>query len=105
LPSPIQTRLLFIEPTLFSYRTHGLTDICTITKETFYDLMRIQPNLVLPIAASKLDDTVHFLLKKKQQHVVMVRRMSPLVRQIDFALEWMLVEAGKALYRYEKMTN
>lgn len=32
----------------------------------------------------------------------MVRRMSPLVRQIDFALEWMLVEAGKALYRYEK---
>ena len=31
----------------------------------------------------------------------MVQRMSPLVRQIDFALEWMLVEAGKALYRYE----
>lgn len=31
----------------------------------------------------------------------MVRRMSPLVRQIDFGLEWMLVEAGKALYRYE----
>jgi len=32
----------------------------------------------------------------------MVQRMSPLVRQIDFALEWVLVEAGKALYRYEK---
>jgi len=32
----------------------------------------------------------------------MVQRMSPLVRQIDFALEWMLVEAGKALYRYDK---
>ena len=30
---------------------------------------------------------------------VAVQRMSPLVRQIDFALEWMLVEAGKALYR------
>ncbi|CAF1377531.1 unnamed protein product [Rotaria sordida] len=71
------------EPTLFSYRTHGLTDICTITKENFYDLMRIQPNLVLPIAA------------------MMVQRMSPLVRQIDFALEWMLVEAGKALYRQD----
>lgn len=50
--STIQKQLLSIEPTLFSYRTHGLTDICTITKETFYDLMRIQPNLVLPIAAS-----------------------------------------------------
>ncbi|CAF4757045.1 unnamed protein product, partial [Rotaria sp. Silwood2] len=35
------------EPTLFSYRTHGLTDIFTITKENFYDLMRIQPNLVI----------------------------------------------------------
>ncbi|CAF3432687.1 unnamed protein product [Rotaria socialis] len=71
------------EPTLFSYRTHGLTDICTITKENFYELMRVQPNLVLPIAA------------------MMVQRMSPLVRQIDFALEWMLVEAGKALYRQD----
>ena len=44
---------LTIEPTLFTYRTHGLTDICTITKENFYDLMRIQPNLVLSIAASE----------------------------------------------------
>ena len=33
-------------------------------------------------------------------NLVTVKRMSPLVRQIDFALEWMLVEAGKALYRY-----
>jgi hypothetical protein len=46
-----QAYFFFLEPTLFSYRTHGLTDICTITKERFYDLMRIQPNLVLPIAA------------------------------------------------------
>lgn len=44
---------LFVEPTLFSYRTRGVTDICTITKEIFYDLMRIQPNLVLSIAAGK----------------------------------------------------
>jgi hypothetical protein len=43
--------LLFLEPTLFSYRTRGLTDICTITKEKFYDLMRIQPNIVLAVAA------------------------------------------------------
>ncbi|CAF1139259.1 unnamed protein product, partial [Didymodactylos carnosus] len=71
------------EPTLFTYRTRGVTDVCTITKENFYDLMRIQPNLVLPLAA------------------MVVKRMSPLVRQIDFALEWMLVEAGKALYRQD----
>ncbi|CAF1025988.1 unnamed protein product, partial [Didymodactylos carnosus] len=71
------------EPTLFTYRTRGPSDICAITKENFYDLMRMQPNLVLPVAA------------------MMVKRMSPLVRQIDFALEWMLVEAGKSLYRQD----
>jgi len=28
------------------------------------------------------------------------RRMSSFVRQIDFALDWMAVEAGRAVYRY-----
>ena len=29
-----------------------------------------------------------------------VQRLSPIVRQIDFALDWTELEAGKALYRY-----
>lgn len=29
-----------------------------------------------------------------------VKRMSSFVRQIDFALDWMAVEAGRAVYRY-----
>ncbi len=28
-----------------------------------------------------------------------VKRMSPFVRQIDFALDWTQVEAGRAVYR------
>ena len=28
-----------------------------------------------------------------------VQRLSPLVRQIDFALDWTELEAGRALYR------
>lgn len=28
-----------------------------------------------------------------------VRRVSPFVRQIDFALDWMALEAGRAVYR------
>lgn len=28
-----------------------------------------------------------------------IRRMSPFVRQIDFALDWQMTEAGKALFR------
>lgn len=44
--------------------------------------MRAEPSVVLNVA-----------------HTV-VRRMSPFVRQIDFALDWMAVEAGRAVYRY-----
>ena len=29
-----------------------------------------------------------------------VKRVSSFVRQIDFALDWMAVEAGRAVYRY-----
>lgn len=44
--------------------------------------MREEPKVVLNVA-----------------HTV-VRRMSSFVRQIDFALDWMAVEAGRAVYRY-----
>ena len=43
--------------------------------------MREQPSVVLSAA-----------------HTVAVR-MSPFVRQMDFAIDWMAVEAGRALYR------
>lgn len=45
-------------------------------------IMREEPKVVLNVA-----------------HTV-VRRMSSFVRQIDFALDWMAVEAGRAVYRY-----
>ena len=44
--------------------------------------MREEPRVVLNVA-----------------HTVM-KRVSPFVRQIDFALDWMAVEAGRAVYRY-----
>lgn len=44
--------------------------------------MRKQPTMVLGVA-----------------HTV-VKRMSSFVRQIDFALDWMEVEAGRAVYRW-----
>lgn len=46
-------------------------------------IMREQPSVVLGVA--------HTVLK----------RMSPFVRQIDFALDWMEVEAGRAVYRWD----
>lgn len=45
-------------------------------------------------------------IMKEQPKVVLnvghtvVQRMSGFVRQIDFALDWMLIEAGRALYRF-----
>lgn len=45
-------------------------------------IMRKQPTVVLGVA-----------------HTV-VKRMSSFVRQIDFALDWMEVEAGRAVYRW-----
>lgn len=53
----------------------GLICLCT-------RIMRAEPTVVLNVAHS------------------VVRRMSPFVRQIDFALDWMAVEAGRAVYRY-----
>lgn len=44
--------------------------------------MRAEPSVVLNVAHT------------------MVRRVSSFVRQIDFALDWMAVEAGRAVYRY-----
>jgi lysophospholipid hydrolase len=44
--------------------------------------MRERPKIVLHVA-----------------HTV-VRRLSPFVRQVDFALDWVFPESGRALYRY-----
>jgi len=47
----------------------------------FYELMKQKPHIVLRAA--------HLLVK----------RLSPFVRQIDFALDWVQVESGRAVYR------
>lgn len=55
---------------------------CSADIRLFLRIMRVEPKVVLNVA-----------------HTV-VRRMSSFVRQIDFALDWMAVEAGRAVYRY-----
>ena len=58
-----------------------------MTKVDFYSLMADYPKVVLNLA-----------------HTV-VSRLSPFVRQIDFALDWVLVEAGKPLYTQNDMAD
>lgn len=51
------------------------------------------------------DFRLHDRIMRKRPDVVLgvahtvVKRMSSFVRQIDFALDWMEVEAGRAIYR------
>ena len=44
--------------------------------------MREYPNVALPVAYE------------------IIKRLSSFVRNIDFALDWMVIDAGKSLYRY-----
>ncbi|XP_048732326.2 patatin-like phospholipase domain-containing protein 7 isoform X2 [Ostrea edulis] len=69
------------EPSFFSIRCKYECRIVTISKEDFYSIMQAQPSVVLSVAHTS------------------VVRMTPFVRQIDFALDWILTEAGKALFR------
>nr|XP_020465447.1 patatin-like phospholipase domain-containing protein 7 isoform X2 [Monopterus albus] len=76
-----QLAVLTGEPLIFTVRAQRDCSFLSISKTHFYEIMRVEPNVVLNVA-----NTV-------------VRRMSSFVRQIDFALDWMAVEAGRAVYR------
>ncbi|KAM7093557.1 patatin-like phospholipase domain-containing protein 7 [Molossus nigricans] len=76
-----QLAVLTGEPLIFTIKANRDCSFLSISKAHFYEIMRKQPTVVLGVA-----------------HTV-VQRMSSFVRQIDFALDWMEVEAGRAVYR------
>ncbi|XP_032979039.1 patatin-like phospholipase domain-containing protein 7 isoform X2 [Rhinolophus ferrumequinum] len=76
-----QLAVLTGEPLIFTIKANRDCCFLSISKAHFYEIMRKQPTVVLGVA-----------------HTV-VTRMSPFVRQMDFALDWMEVEAGRAVYR------
>ena len=53
-------------------------------QSNFYAMMKQKPEIVLSAA--------HLLVK----------RLSPFVRQIDFALDWVQIESGRAIYKKGK---
>ncbi|XP_045626226.1 neuropathy target esterase sws isoform X2 [Procambarus clarkii] len=75
------------DPSFFTIKAKHTARVATITKETFYAIIKETPEVVLHIA-----NTV-------------IRRMSPFVRQIDFALDWEHLEAGRALYKQGQPTD
>ncbi|XP_029678018.1 neuropathy target esterase sws isoform X1 [Formica exsecta] len=69
------------EPSFYTIRAKHPSRIALLSKLTFFAIMRDQPTVVLHVA-----------------HTV-VRRLSPFVRQVDFALDWLFLESGRAVYR------
>ncbi|XP_011269087.1 neuropathy target esterase sws isoform X2 [Camponotus floridanus] len=69
------------EPSFYTIRAKHPSRIALLSKSTFFAIMRDQPTVVLHVA-----------------HTV-VRRLSPFVRQVDFALDWLFLESGRAVYR------
>nr|XP_050863714.1 neuropathy target esterase sws isoform X3 [Vespula vulgaris] len=69
------------EPSFYTIRAKHPSRIALLSKSTFFAIMREQPTIVLHVA-----------------HTV-VRRLSPFVRQVDFALDWLFLESGRAVYR------
>lgn len=69
------------EPSFFTVRAAVDSCVVCIKKTDFYAVMKEQPCIVLNVGRT------------------VVRRMSAFVRQIDFALDWMQIDASHALYR------
>ncbi|XP_063051919.1 patatin-like phospholipase domain-containing protein 6 isoform X4 [Engraulis encrasicolus] len=82
-----QLAVLTGEPLIFTIKAVRDCTFLKISKSDFYEIMREQPNVVLSAA-----------------HMVAIR-MSAFVRQMDFAIDWMAVEAGRALYRQDDQSD
>uniref|UniRef100_A0A7M5WZ26 lysophospholipase n=1 Tax=Clytia hemisphaerica TaxID=252671 RepID=A0A7M5WZ26_9CNID len=72
--------LLTGEPSFFSVKAIAISYVVIISKLNFYNLIKEHPKIVLPVANS------------------MIQKLSSFVRNIDFALDWTMLEAGKPLY-------
>ncbi|VEL07221.1 unnamed protein product [Protopolystoma xenopodis] len=69
------------EPNIYSLQAVGETLVAVMPREHFYALVRGYPGALFSISH------------------LMTERMSPFLRQVDFALEWLTVKAGRALYK------
>ncbi|VDK48930.1 unnamed protein product, partial [Anisakis simplex] len=74
-------QLLTSEPSFHTIRSHTPATIAVLTKDDFAELLEVHPEVILPVAES------------------VVRRLSPFLRSVDFAIDWVLLDSGQAVYR------
>uniref|UniRef100_A0A6B2ECE5 Neuropathy target esterase sws n=1 Tax=Phlebotomus kandelakii TaxID=1109342 RepID=A0A6B2ECE5_9DIPT len=75
------------EASLYTIRAKHFSRVALLSRSTVYNVMRERPKTVLDIANS------------------VVRKLSPLVRQCDFALDWMFLESGRAVFRQDEPSD
>ncbi|KAM9313302.1 patatin-like phospholipase domain-containing protein 6 [Gastrophryne carolinensis] len=76
-----QLTVLTGEPLIFTIKAVQDSSYLCLSRTHFYRILHSHPRVLLSVAHS------------------VARRMSPFVRQVDFAIDWIGVEAGKELYR------
>lgn len=75
------------EASTYTIRTKCASRIAIIRRSDVYQIMRQRPEIILNLANC------------------VVRRLSPLARQCDFALDWVFLESGRAIYRQEESSD
>lgn len=75
------------ETSMYTIKAKHLSRVGLLSKEVVYNIMREKPSAVLDISNS------------------VVKSLSPLVRQCDFALDWVFLESGRALYRQDELSD
>ncbi|GAB1286039.1 Patatin-like phospholipase domain-containing protein 7 [Apodemus speciosus] len=103
-----QLAVLTGEPLMFTIRANRDCSFLSISKAHFYDgsgRAGCKMGSERRPHGNGNDFRLHGRIMRKRPDVVLgvahtvVKRMSSFVRQIDFALDWMEVEAGRAIYR------
>lgn len=101
-----QLAVLTGEPLIFTVRAQRDCCFLSISKMHFYEsVAAAAPPGALAARSGDPPLCVSRIMREEPKVVLtvahaVVRRMSSFVRQIDFALDWMAVEAGRAVYRY-----
>ncbi|XP_037919482.1 neuropathy target esterase sws isoform X1 [Hermetia illucens] len=76
------------EASSYTIRAKHHTRVSFIRRDIIYNkIMRERPNIILELANSA------------------IRRISPLVRQCDYALDWIFLESGRAVYRQDENSD
>jgi lysophospholipid hydrolase len=74
-------QLLTNEPSFYTISSNSPTLVAVLNSTAFAEIINIRPQIALSVAFSVL------------------RRLSTFVRAVDFAIDWVLLDSGQAVYR------